>query len=136
VRARRLLGLLPALRRGTFMLSRGDCLSDVRPQELLDFHRRHGRLGTVVVVRPMLPGRLYLVGDEVVDFADTALAGGGWNSAGLFVLEPDVFDYFDAESPEWERDLIERLADAGELMAYKHESFWQGLETLQISNLS
>ena len=127
-----LLSLLPHLGRGTFMLCRADALSDLDPAVVLDFHRSHGRLGTIVAVQPEARfGRLDLVGDEVVDFTEKPRAGEGWTSSSFFVLEPDIFDFVDADDTEWELSLVERLADAGELMAYKHESFWRSVEALR-----
>ncbi|MPZ48781.1 MAG: glucose-1-phosphate cytidylyltransferase [Dehalococcoidia bacterium] len=127
-----LQGLRPHLRRGTFVLCRGDALSDVNMSDLLAFHRGHGRLASVVAVRPAARfGKLDLVGDEVVDFAEKPSSGEGWTSSGLYVLEPDIFDVIDADDPGWERQLIERLSTDGELMAYKHESFWQRMDSLR-----
>jgi glucose-1-phosphate cytidylyltransferase len=124
--------LLPYLSRGTCLLSRSDALSDIDLNLLLDFHRDHGRLATVLAVRPPARfGRLDLVGAEVVDFVEKPQSGEGWASGGVFVLEPDVFEYIDADDTQWESQLVEHLSEQGELMAYKHESFWQGVESLR-----
>jgi glucose-1-phosphate cytidylyltransferase len=124
-------GLKPYAGSGTFILTRGDVLSDIDLAGVLRFHRGHGRLATIVVVRPEARfGQLDLVGDEVVDFAEKPQLGDDWTSAGLYLLEPDALEPSDGSS-DWEHELIEGLAAEGELMAYKHEAFWRTTETLR-----
>jgi glucose-1-phosphate cytidylyltransferase len=124
-------GLKPYAGNGTFILARGDALSDIDLSAVLRFHRGHSRLASIVAVRPEARfGLLDMVGDEVVDFAEKPRTGDDWTSAGLYFLEPDALAPSD-ESSDWEQELIEGLSAEGELMAYRHEAFWQTAETLR-----
>jgi len=121
---------------GTFMLTWGDGVSDVNLHELLKFHRAHGRLATVTAVRPPARfGRLDMVGDQVVDFAEKPQLSEGWINGAFFVLEPAAFDYIEGDATQWEKEPLERLANDGELMAYKHGGFWQCMDTLRDKRL-
>jgi glucose-1-phosphate cytidylyltransferase len=120
----------------TFMLTWGDGVSDVNLHDLLKFHRHHGRLATVTAVRPPARfGRLDLVGDRVVDFAEKPQLSEGWINGAFFILEPGVFDYIDGDATQWEHEPLQRLARDGELMAYKHTGFWQCMDTLRDKRL-
>jgi glucose-1-phosphate cytidylyltransferase len=128
----RIKRLAPHLDGETFMLTWGDGLSDVDLQRLLDFHRSHGRLATVTAVRPPARyGYMKFDGDIVVEFAEKPQIGEGWINGAFFVLEPDVFDYIEGDDTVWEREPLERLAEDGQLMAFRHESFWQCMDTLR-----
>ena len=116
----------------TFVLATGDALSDIDLDDLLSFHRAHGRLATVVAVRPAARfGRLELSGSQVTDFAEKPEFEQGWTSAGLCVLEPGVSDYVGCDDLAWEEAALDRVARNGQLMAYKHQSFWGPIETLR-----
>jgi glucose-1-phosphate cytidylyltransferase len=117
------------------MLTFGDGVSNVDIGSLLEFHRSHGRLATVTAVRP--PGRfgeMGFDGDRVTSFAEKPADGGAWISGGFFVLEPGVLDYVH-EGDDWSGDCLPRLADQGQLMAYRHESFWQCMDTAREKTL-
>jgi glucose-1-phosphate cytidylyltransferase len=116
----------------TFMMTYGDGLADVDVAELVAFHRSHGKLATVTTVRPTARfGGVVFSGDRVVEFTEKPQAEGGWINGGFFVLEPDVLDYIEGDQTIWERDPMERLAADGQLMAYRHEGFWQPMDTLR-----
>jgi glucose-1-phosphate cytidylyltransferase len=116
----------------TFMLTYGDGVCDVDMRRLVEFHRGHGKLATVTAVRPPARfGNLGLEGDHVSMFAEKPQAGEGWINGGFFVLEPEVFEYVDGPDTVWEREPMERLAAEGELVAYRHEGFWQCMDTLR-----
>ena len=116
----------------TFMLTWGDGVADVNLRELLQFHRSHGKLATLTAVRPAARyGRLALEGDRVALFEEKSQIGEGWINGAFFVLEPGVFDYIDGDHTQWEREPLERLAADGQLMAYRHTSFWQCMDTLR-----
>jgi glucose-1-phosphate cytidylyltransferase len=128
----RIKRLAPFLGGGTFMLTWGDGVSDVDLDSLVSFHRSHGRLATVTAVRPPARyGKLDLDGDEVVRFSEKPQLEEGWINGAFFVLEPGVFEYIDDEDTMWEREPLERLAKDGELMAYRHDSFWQCMDTVR-----
>ena len=116
----------------TFMMTYGDGVADVDLAELTAFHRRSGCLATVTAVRPPARfGGLTFDGDLVKDFSEKPQIGEGWINGGFFVLEPAVFDYIDADDTIFERDPLERLARDGQLAAFRHESFWQSMDTLR-----
>ena len=128
----RIKRLAPWLGRETFLLTWGDGVSDVDLDQLVDFHRSHGRLATVTAVRPAARyGRLELDGAKVVDFTEKPQLGEGWINGAFFVLEPEVFDYIEGDDVMFEQAPMERLARDGQLMAYQHEGFWQCMDTLR-----
>ncbi len=128
----RIKRLAPHLGEGTFMLTWGDGVSDVDLDALLRFHYSHGRLVTVTAVRPRARfGRLDIANDRVVRFAEKPQLEEGWINGAFFVLEPGAFDYIDGDDTAWEVGPMERLAEDGQLMAYRHESFWQCMDTLR-----
>jgi glucose-1-phosphate cytidylyltransferase len=124
------------VRGGTFMLTYGDGVSDVDLQALLRFHRDTGRLATVTAVRPPARfGGLEFDGPLVRSFAEKPQAGEGWINGGYFVLEPGVLDYVGGDDDSFEIDVLPRLAADGQLAAYKHEKFWQCMDTLRDKRL-
>ena len=128
----RIKRLEPWLRDDTFMLTYGDGVADVRCRELVDFHRSHGKLATVTAVRPPARfGGLIFEGDRVAEFTEKPQIGEGWINGGFFVLEPPVLDYIEGDGSIWEREPLERLAADGELMAFRHDGFWQPMDTLR-----
>jgi glucose-1-phosphate cytidylyltransferase len=130
----RIKRLAPYLGNETFMLTWCDGLADIDINALLAFHRSHGKLATVTAVRPPSRfGQMKLAGDRVVEFAEkpsgNAMDGGGWINGAFFVLEPGVFDYIDGDQTMWEHAPMERLAADGQVMAFRHHSFWQCMDT-------
>lgn len=114
------------------MLTWGDGVSTVNLHKLLAFHRRHGRLATVTAVRPPARfGRLELDGDQVVSFEEKPQMREGWINGAFFVLEPGVFDYIEGDHTQFEKEPLENLARDGQLMAFRHEGFWQCMDTLR-----
>jgi len=128
----RLKRLLPRLTDGTFLMTYGDGVSDVDISRLVEFHRGHGKLATVTAVRPPARfGGLAFEGDLVSQFLEKPQIGEGWINGGFFVLEPEVLDYIDGDQTPFELDPLERLATDGQLAAYRHEGFWQCMDTLR-----
>lgn len=120
----------------TFMLTWGDGVSDVDLDALLKFHRSHGKLATMTAVRPAARyGHLHFDGDRIAQFSEKPQTAEGWINGAFFVLEPGIFDYIDGDNTQWEDEPLERLAADGELFAYKHESFWQCMDTLREKHL-
>jgi glucose-1-phosphate cytidylyltransferase len=119
------------------MLTYGDGVSDVDLRALSAFHRAHGRLATVTAVRP--PARFGgLVSDasgRVTQFIEKPQIGEGWINGGYMVLEPGVLDRIDGDATVFERDVLEQLAAEGELVAYRHDRFWQCMDTLRDKRL-
>jgi len=132
----RIKRLAPYLGNETFMLTWGDGVSNVNLHRLLEFHRSHGRLATMTAVRPPARfGHIVLDGDKVAEFTEKPQTSEGWINGAFFVLEPGVFDYIDGDDTQWEREPLERLAKDGQLMAYRHDSFWQCMDTLRDKRL-
>ena len=128
----RIKRLAPYLGSETFMLTWGDGVADVDLSKLLEFHRAHGRLATLTAVRPPARfGHLEFSADRVCRFTEKPQTAEGWINGAFFVLEPGVFDYIDGDQSQWEREPLERLAEDGELMAYRHDGFWQCMDTLR-----
>ena len=132
----RIKRLGPYLDGKTFMLTWGDGVSDVNLDELLKFHRAHGKLATVTAVRPPARfGHLEFDGDRIMEFSEKPQTAEGWINGAFFVLEPQVLDYIEGDDTQWEREPMERLARDGHLMAFRHESFWQCMDTLRDKKL-
>jgi glucose-1-phosphate cytidylyltransferase len=117
---------------GTFMLTWGDGVSDVDLDELLAFHRSHGKLATVTAVRPPARyGHMVFDGARVTRFAEKPQAAEGWINGAFFVLEPQVLDYIAGDQTMFEHEPLEQLASDGQLMAYHHRGFWACMDTLR-----
>jgi glucose-1-phosphate cytidylyltransferase len=128
-RVRRLRRWLDA---GTFMVTYGDGVCDVDLNALLRFHQASGRVATVTAVRPPARyGGLLFEGDLVSRFTEKPQAGEGWINGGFLVCEPRIFDYLDGDTSSLEIALLERLAEEGQLAAYRHDRFWQCMDTLR-----
>ena len=128
----RIKRLQPWMGDGTFMLTWGDGVADIDLHRLLAFHRAHGKLATLTAVRPPARfGHLELDGDRVTQFDEKPQIGEGWINGAFFVLEPEVFDYIDGDDTQWEQEPLERLAADGQLMAYRHDTFWQCMDTIR-----
>ncbi|HYF58552.1 MAG TPA: glucose-1-phosphate cytidylyltransferase [Burkholderiaceae bacterium] len=116
-----------------FCFTYGDGLGDVDIGRLVAFHREQGRLATLTATFP--PGRfgaLDMAADgRVLSFKEKPKGDGGMINGGFFVLSPKVIDYIDGDDSIWEREPLERLAEAGQLAAYPHEGFWQPMDTLR-----
>lgn len=120
----------------TFMLTWGDGVSNINLRELLAFHKAHGKLATLTAVRPPARfGHFELDGDQIVEFSEKPQMREGWINGAFFVLEPEIFDYIDGDDTQWEKEPLERLAKDGQLMAYRHDSFWQCMDTLRDKRL-
>jgi len=128
----RIKRLEPNIGNETFMLTWGDGVADIDIQALVDFHRSHGKLATVTAVHP--PARYGLLdvdGEKVVAFAEKPQLKDGWINGAFFVVEPEIFDYIEGDNTQWEKEPLERLAKEGQLMAYKHTSYWQCMDTIR-----
>lgn len=115
-----------------FCFTYGDGLADLNITELISFHRSHGAAATLTAVRP--PSRFGLLelgsDDSIRSFNEKPAESGSWVNGGFFVLSPSVIDLIDGDDAVWEREPLERLAASGELFAFKHDGFWQPMDTL------
>jgi glucose-1-phosphate cytidylyltransferase len=115
-----------------FMLTYGDGVSDVDLPKLLQFHHTRQRLVTLTAVRPPARfGGLSFSGDLVSEFIEKPQIGEGWINGGFMVCEPGLFNYLSGDETSLETEVLEQLAQEGQLAAYRHESFWQCMDTLR-----
>lgn len=116
-----------------FMLTYGDGVGDVDISALVEFHQKQGKLATVTSTQPS--GRFgalkFGAGDLVESFQEKPEGDGGWINAGFFVMQPEVFDYIEGDSTILEREPLEGLARDSELVSFRHEGFWQPMDTLR-----
>jgi glucose-1-phosphate cytidylyltransferase len=116
---------------GTFMLTYGDGVADVRLDDLLAFHRSRGALVTLTAVRPPARfGALEFDGDRIRQFKEKSTLHEGWINGGFSIVEPAALNYIESDVM-WEHAPLEALAAAGELVAYRHQAFWQCMDTLR-----
>lgn len=118
-----------------FCFTYGDGVADVNVSELIRFHRNHGKLATVTAVQP--PGRygaLKICDTSVSGFMEKPKGDGGWINGGFFVLSPQVVQSITGDQSSWEGEPLLKLAEDGELSAYKHYGFWQPMDTLRDKN--
>ncbi len=129
----RVKALESAVGGSTFMVTYGDGLADIDVRALVDFHRSHGKLATVTAVHPPARfGTMDLSEDGVVEaFEEKVQSREGWINGGFFVFEPEVLSYIASADTRLEAEPMSELAAAGELMAYRHDSFWQPMDTLR-----
>jgi len=126
----------PFIEDETFMLTYGDGVANINIQELVNFHKKHGKYATLTAVKP--PGRFGALDIEdemdVTAFLEKPRGEGGFVNGGFFVLEPEIFDYIKGDTTIWERDSLEKLAAERQLKAYIHEDFWLAMDTLRDKN--
>jgi glucose-1-phosphate cytidylyltransferase len=129
----RIRRVAPHLQNEPFLLTYGDGVSDVPIEGLLAFHRAHGKLVTITGVRPPSRfGELLVDGDRVLEFSEKPMTSAGFINGGFFVMEPGALEYLSEEpSCVLERAPLERLANDGQLMVYRHEGCWQCMDTLR-----
>ncbi len=132
----RILRLKPFIGNETFMVTYGDGLGNINLHALLARHKAAGKLATVTAVRPPARfGALVLKDDQVAEFSEKPQTGEGWINGGFFVFEPQVLDYLTDDQAILERETLEQLARDGELAAYRHDGFWQPMDTLRDKQL-
>ncbi len=118
-----------------FCLTYGDGLADIDLPKLLEFHKAHGGLATLTAAQP--PGRfgaLGLNGNLIESFKEKPMGDGNWINGGFFVLNPKVIDLISDDTTVWEKEPLEKLAEAKQLHAFKHSGFWQPMDTLRDKN--
>jgi len=116
----------------TFLLTYGDGVGNVDIRKAIDFHRSEGRLATVTAVQP--PGRfgaLDMQGNKVTQFLEKPKGDGGYINGGFFVLSRKCIDYIGGDGIKWENEPLEKLAREGQLSAFRHDGFWQPMDTLR-----
>jgi glucose-1-phosphate cytidylyltransferase len=132
----RLARVKPYLNDQTFCFTYGDGVSDIDVTAAVDFHRKQGKIATLTAVQP--PGRYGALGFDdkdakiVSSFQEKPEGDGSWINGGYFVLEPKAIDYIkDGDHTIWERQPLDKLANDGQLVAYRHGGFWRPMDTLR-----
>jgi len=116
----------------TAMVTWGDGVADIDINKLIAFHRSHGKLATMTAVRPPARyGHIEFDGDRITSFTEKPQIGEGWINGAFFVLEPEVHDFIEGDHEMFEHGPLSRLAEAGQLMAFRHTSFWQCMDTMR-----
>ncbi len=121
---------------GDFCMTYGDGVGAVDITTLLQFHKCHGKLGTMTAVQP--PGRFGAInidGNSIKSFQEKPSGDGGWINGGFFVLNPKVLDLITGDDIVWERGPLESLAKADQLQSFFHRGFWQPMDTLRDKNM-
>lgn len=126
----RIKRIQPFIGNEPFMMTYGDGVCDVNLQDLLAFHKSHGKIATLTaVIQQQQKGVLYIGGDNAVkSFREKNLSDGAPINAGYMVLNPEVFDYIDGDETVFEQEPLQRLAEEGQLMSYLHRGFWQCMD--------
>lgn len=120
---------------GTFYLTYGDGVGNIDINKLYDHHKKSKKISTMTVVKPQGRfGSVSLDNSSVTKFVEKPVGESGWINGGFFVLEPEIFSYIKNDMSIWEREPLEQLASKNELGAYKHELFWQPMDTLRDMN--
>ena len=119
-----------------FMLTYGDGLSDINVNQLIDFHKSHGKIATLTAIQPeaRFGGMEIKNGGEVTDFREKPKGDGTWINGGFFVLKNEVFKYLDMSNIDeimWEEYPIDKLTNDNQLMAYKHHGFWKCMDAMR-----
>lgn len=128
----RIKQLVPHLGPETFMVTWGDGVASINLDELVKFHKSHGKICTLTAVHPPARyGHLEIEGDAITEFTEKPQAAEGWINGAFFVMEPEIANYIDNDDTLFEREPLERLAAEGELMAYKHTDFWACMDTMR-----
>ena len=113
----------------TFMLTYGDGLSDININNLISFHKNHRKMVTISAVRPPARfGALKLKDSEVVSFKEKSQLTESWINGGFFVMEPNFFEMLSSDETVLEKEPLEKAASAKELIAFRHEGFWQCMD--------
>jgi glucose-1-phosphate cytidylyltransferase len=120
-----------------FMVTYGDGVSNIDINKLVSFHKSHGKIATISAVRPPVRfGELDIDNNNVVNsFQEKPQAGNGWINGGFFVFDTRIFNFIDGDRTLLEREPLEKLAKLNELVAYKHEGFWQCMDTIRDRDL-
>lgn len=116
-----------------FMLTYGDGVSDIDMNNLLEFHKSHGKIATVTAVNVEQRFGVLDISEnnKIMSFREKNKMDGNYINAGYMVLNPEVFDYIEGDSTSFEKEPLEKLAKEGQLMAYKYSGFWKCMDTLR-----
>ena len=132
----RIKRMQPYIGNERFMLTYGDGLAGIDIKKLISFHKRHGKMVTLTAVHPTARyGEIHLDEEKVLSFQEKPETRQSWINGGFFVIEPGFFDLIKDDGTVFEEYPLEKAASMGELMAYKHEGFWQCMDTVRDRNI-
>ena len=116
----------------TFMLTYGDGISNINIKQAIKFHNNHGKIATITAVRPPVRfGELEINRNKVKSFKEKPQVGQGWINGGFFIFNNEVFNFIKDDQTMLEREPLEKLTMAGQLMAFEHKGFWKCMDTLR-----
>ena len=116
----------------TFMLTYGDGVANINIKKAIRFHKNHGKIATITAVRPPLRfGELKISRKKVKSFKEKPQVGQGWINGGFFVFNKEVLNFIKNDQTMLEREPLEKLTKAGQLMAYEHRGFWKCMDTMR-----
>ena len=116
----------------TFLVTYGDGLSNVNIKKLINFHKKNKKIATLTAVRPPARfGAIKIKGNKIKYFKEKSKLDEGWTNGGFFVFENKIFNYLKGDQTYLERDPLQIISKKGELHAYKHNGFWQCMDTLR-----
>ena len=116
----------------TFMLTYGDGVSNVNIKKIIQFHNSHGKIATITAVRPPVRfGELKINRNKVKSFKEKPQVGQGCVNGGFFIFNNEIFNFIKNDQTMLEREPLEKLTKAGQLMAYEHQGFWQCMDTMR-----
>ena len=116
----------------TFMLTYGDGISNINIKQAIKFHKDHGKIATITAVRPPLSfGELKISRNKVKSFKEKPQVGQGWINGGFFIFNNEVLNFIKDDQTMLEREPLEKLTKAGQLMAFEHKGFWQCMDTMR-----
>ena len=116
-----------------FMLTYGDGVSNVDINDLVRFHKEHGKIATMTAIQPKGRFGILDINSEncIESFREKQRQDVGWVNGGFMALKPEIFDYLEGDETVFEREPLERVASEGNLMAYCHDGFWQCMDTMR-----
>jgi len=116
----------------TFMLTYGDGVSDINIKKIIQFHKRHGKIATITAVRPPVRfGELKINRNKVKSFKEKPQVTQGWINGGFFIFNKEILNFIKGDQTMLEREPLEKLTRAGQLMAYEHNGFWRCMDTMR-----
>ena len=115
-----------------FMLTYGDGLSNVNLRKLVNFHKKSKKIATLTAVRPPARfGAIRIKGNKIKYFKEKSKLDVGWINGGFFVFHRKIFNYIKGDGTYLEREPLQRISKKGELLAFKHQGYWQCMDTVR-----
>ena len=116
----------------TFMLTYGDGVSNINIKQAIKFHNNHGKIATITAVRPPVRfGELEINRNKVKSFKEKPQVGHGWINGGFFIFNNEILNFIKNDQTMLEREPLEKLTKAGQLMAFEHKGFWKCMDTMR-----